>query len=65
MISALFLIAGNHSTTKLKTYEQAKISLSQQIHRLHLKNPLWKNVKRHFFPFHGVQHANTENLCHR
>ena len=47
MIFALILILGVHSTTNLKTYEQGKkISLTQQIHNLHLKNPLRKNVMR-------------------
>ena len=47
MISALF--ARIHSITNLETYEQAKTSLTQEIHSLHLKNP-----------FHLVQYANTE-----
>ena len=41
--------------------KKQKISLNQQIHSLHLKNPLQKNVKRVLayvmFPFHLVQHG--------
>ena len=44
MTSALFLIAGILSTTNLKTYEQAETPLTQQIHSLHLTNPLRENV---------------------
>ena len=35
MISALILIAGIYSATNLKTYEQANISLTQEIQSLH------------------------------
>ena len=35
-----------HSTISLKTSEQATYFLTQQIHSLHLKNLLQKNVKR-------------------
>ena len=45
MISALFLIAGTHSATNLKTYEQAKnFFIPANTHSLPLKNPLKENV---------------------
>ena len=60
MISALFTIAGIHLTTNLKTYQQAKISLTQQIPSFHLKNPSRKYIYWYVFPFHLVQYPNTE-----
>ena len=39
-------VAGIHSTTNLKTYEQAKNFLNPAKHNLHLKNTLRKNVIR-------------------
>ena len=62
MISVLFLIAGIHSTTNFKSYQQAKTSLTQQIHSFHLKNFVRKNVILLLVsvPFHLVQYANTE-----
>ena len=60
MVSALFLIAGIHSTTSLKTYEQANNFFNPaDTDSLHLKNPLkdhtvigmcslltWFNIKK-------------------
>ena len=63
MISALFLIAGIHSTTNLKTYKQAKNFFKEtNTHSLHVNYPLTKNVMRLLVcvPFHYVQYANTE-----
>ena len=42
----IIVIAGIHSKTNLKTFEQAKMFLNQHIHNLHVKNPLMKNVIR-------------------
>ena len=60
MISALFLIAGIHSTTNLKTCGQAKKifnpantqSFSEKSHKV--------NVHEYWLPFHLVQYPNSE-----
>ena len=60
MISALFLIAGIHSTTTLKTHEHAKISLIQQIQSSSEEALETSYIYRYMFPFYVVQYANTE-----
>ena len=44
MISAIFLIAGIHSTTNYKLINKQKFSSTQQINNFHLMIPLRKNV---------------------
>ena len=62
-ISTLFLIAEIHSTTNLKSYEQAKklfnLPNRQSSSEVYLKEKTLY-VYWYVFPFHLIQYTNTE-----
>ena len=67
MISVLFLIAGIHSTTNLKTYEQAKNFLNAA----NTQSSSEESLKEKSHTFTGMSSLFTwfdmqiPNLCHR
>ena len=60
MISALFLIAGIHSTTNLKTFEQATKFFNPANTQSSSEEFLTIPYYWYVFPYHLVQYANTE-----